>query len=495
MLFNSFGFIFIFLPATFFVYFYLRSTQLVNAPKVWLISASLLFYGWSNFIYLPLILSSILFNFFISKAILKFDLVNKQFLSKKNLLKVGIISNIGLLIYFKYMNFFITNVNSVFSSNIDLLNIILPLAISFFTLQQIIFLVDSYEDLVKEKSFLNYLLFITFFPQLILGPIVHHHQMMPQFEDKKNYLINYKNISLGIFIFSIGLFKKVVIADSFEVFATQGFDVANTLNFFEAWVTSLSYTFQLYFDFSGYMDMAVGIALIFNIQIPQNFNSPFKASGIIDFWQRWHITLSNFITTYIYTPIVMSFKNLNIHKAMLATFLAFLIAGLWHGASWMFVIFGSLHGIGLVTNQYWNKYWKKKFKINLNFYLAWFITFNYVNIANVFFRARDWSDASKVINSMFSVDNIVIPSLFENKLIFLSNYGMVFGEFLNNIGGNNRTILWILITLIIVLFFKNSMELLKTFKPSIWSALLTLFFLIYSILNISKNSSFIYFNF
>jgi len=233
-----------------------------------------------------------LFNYVIGNSLN--DTTNRK-VSKKALLIFGIVSNISLLGYFKYTDFFIENFNLATSSNIELLNLALPLAISFFTFQQVSYLVDSYRQETKEYDFLNYALFVTFFPQLIAGPIVHHKEMMPQFANSRNMVKNYKNIALGLFIFSIGLFKKVVIADIFAIWATDGFDTATTLNIFEAWATSLSYTFQLYFDFSGYTDMAIGLALLFNIKLPINFNSPYKATDIQDFWRRWHITLSRFL--------------------------------------------------------------------------------------------------------------------------------------------------------------------------------------------------------
>ena len=377
MLFNSYEFIFAFLPITFFVYFFLNKKRLTTASKGWLVFTSLFFYSYWNIVYLPLILISILFNYIITNSMIEYDENKKNYFTKKSLLQIGLVFNIGLLVYFKYMDFFIKNFNFSFGSDVELLHLALPLAISFFTLQQVAFLVDSYEGLVKEKNFLDYTLFVTFFPQLIAGPIVHHKEMMPQFTSMNNKVKNYKNIALGIFIFSMGLFKKVVIADTFAIWATAGFDTAATLNLFEAWVTSLSYTFQLYFDFSGYTDMAIGAALLFNIRLPQNFNSPYKATGMIDFWKRWHMTLTNFITTYIYTPIIKSFEKLTFHKAMFATVVTFLIAGLWHGASWMFIIFGGLNGLGIAINQYWKKSWRKKLGFDIHKYLAWFITFNF----------------------------------------------------------------------------------------------------------------------
>ncbi len=491
MLFNSYEFIFAFLPISFFVYFYLNNKRLTTAAKAWLVFTSLFFYSWWNIMYLPLILISVLFNYTITNTMIEYDKSKKKHLSKKSLLQMGLLFNVGLLVYFKYMDFFISNVNTLFSPDIELLHLALPLAISFFTLQQIAFLIDSYEGLVKEKNFLDYTIFVTFFPQLIAGPIVHHKEMMPQFASVKNKVKNYKNIALGLFIFSIGLFKKVVIADTFAIWATNGFDIATTLNLFEAWVTSLSYTFQLYFDFSGYTDMAIGVALLFNIRLPINFNSPYKSTGMIDFWQRWHITLSNFITTYIYTPLIRSFEKLTFHKAMFATVITFLIAGLWHGASWMFVIFGGLHGLGIVVNHYW----QKKIKIKINKILAWLITFNFVNIAFVFFRAKEWDDAIKVLGSMFSLNNIILPNALEGRLGFLTDFGINFGGFVTNIRGDFYTTIWILFGFIMVLMFKNSIQKINDFQLNYTTVLLAGFSFTFSVLMLNKVSEFLYFNF
>ena len=490
MLFNSYEFIFVFLPISFMVYFYLNHKGLTTASKGWLVFVSLFFYSWWNVTYLPLILVSIFFNYKITNLIVEYNEENKKYYSKKNLLQIGLLFNVGLLVYFKYMDFFITNTNSLLGSDVGLIHLVLPLAISFFTLQQIAYLIDSYEGLVKEKFFLDYMLFVTFFPQLIAGPIVHHKEMMPQFISVKNKVKNYNNIALGIFIFSIGLFKKVVVADSFAVWATAGFDTATTLNLFEAWATSISYTFQLYFDFSGYSDMAIGAALLFNITLPRNFNSPYKATGMIDFWKRWHMTLTSFITTYIYTPIIRSFNKLTFQKAMLATLIAFIISGLWHGASWMFVIFGGLNGIGIVVNQYW-----KKRKIRLNKIVAWIITFNFVNITFIFFRAKEWDDAMKVLGSMFSLGNIVIPGMLETKLPFLVDYGVEFNLSATNGGGHDWTAIWIVIALVVVLFCNNSMEKSDNFKLDYKTVLLTCVCFSISVLSFSKVSEFLYFNF
>ena len=408
--------------------------------------------------------------------------------SKKSILTFGIVSNLALLGYFKYTDFMIDNLNLLTDANIPTLDLALPLAISFFTFQQISYLVDSYRQETKEYDFLNYALFVTFFPQLIAGPIVHHKEMMPQFEKVRNKVKNYRNIAMGLFIFSIGLFKKVVIADTFAVWATQGFDVATTLNLFEAWATSLSYTFQLYFDFSGYTDMAIGLALLFNIRLPINFNSPYKATDIQDFWRRWHITLSRFLKDYVYIPLGGNRKGeFRTYNNLLGTFI---IGGIWHGAGWTFVFWGFLHGIALVIHRAWSKL---GFKIWT--WLAWLITFNFVNIAWVFFRAKEWNDAVKVLSSMFSLDNIVLPNMLESRLPFLSDLGVKFGGFVTNLLGDQFTPLGLIAGFIFILVFKNSTEKLDSFKMNYKTALWSGIALVGGVLALNKVSEFLYFNF
>ena len=492
MLFNSYEFIFAFLPITFFIYFYLNSKRLTVASKGFLVFASLFFYSWWNIAYLPLILISMLFNYTIGNSLSKNDGENRKGLKKtfsnKSILVFGIVCNVALLAYYKYADFFIENFNLVTSSNVNLLHLVLPLAISFFTFQQIAYLVDSYRGETKEYDFLNYALFVTFFPQLIAGPIVHHKEMIPQFASSWNMVKNYKNIALGLFIFSIGLFKKVVIADTFAVWATAGFDNAQTLNLIEAWATSLSYTFQLYFDFSGYTDMAIGIALMFNIKLPINFNSPYKALNIQDFWRRWHITLSRFLRDYIYIPLggnkISSFRT---YSNLLATFV---IGGFWHGAGWTFVFWGFLHGMALIIHRIWSNLGFK-----MNAILAWFITFNFVNIAWVFFRAKEWDDAIKVLKGMFGLSGVVISTKFSIKLAFLSDYGITFDEVTKYIGDGTKSLKWIFIGIIFILFFNNSMEQLKEFKSSLFNFLITMILLILSLGALNEFSEFLYFNF
>ena len=340
-------------------------------------------------------------------------------------------------------------------------------------------MVDSYRNETKEYNFLNYAVFVTFFPQLIAGPIVHHSEMMPQFSKLKNKVKNYYNIALGLFIFSMGLFKKVVIADTFAVWATQGFDVAEKLNMLEAWVTSLSYTFQLYFDFSGYTDMAIGAALLFNIKLPINFFSPYKATNIQDFWRRWHITLSHFLREYVYIPLGGNRKSeIRTYTNLFATFV---IGGIWHGAGWTFVFWGMLHGGALVIHRAWKKLGFRMYTV-----LAWFITFNFINIAWVFFRANDFASALKVLNGMF-MGTFVVPTGFSSTLELSGNWSKLFK-------GDGYLHIWFIVVFIIILTFSNSMQWMKKFKTNVQYLLMTLIFFL-AIFLLHRKSEFIYFNF
>ncbi|NPA64988.1 MAG: MBOAT family protein, partial [Epsilonproteobacteria bacterium] len=412
---------------------------------------------------------------------------------KKLLLAAGIAFNLALLGYFKYADFFIQNINSLFGLEIPLLHLALPLAISFFTFQQIAYLVDSYRGETREYSFLNYALFVTFFPQLIAGPIVHHAEMMPQFASVRNKVKNYFNIALGLFIFSIGLFKKVVIADTFAQWANQGFDVAKELTMPEAWATSLSYTLQLYFDFSGYTDMAIGAALLFNIKLPMNFFSPYKATNIQDFWRRWHITLSRFLRDYLYIPLGGNRKGRV--RTYFNLFITFLLGGIWHGAGWTFVAWGALHGAALVVHRMWKEFVGRKLPV----VLAWFITFNFVNIAWIFFRAKNFEDAMKVLEGMFlgpmTLEHVAIPKdgwqLLE-QAVGLDAKGVILTGF---------SLLALILGTAAVLFLPNSMEWMDRFRSHrtiplswwIWSSVMLGVALM--VLGVVSGSEFLYFNF
>jgi len=484
MLFNSHEYIFIFLPLTLILYFILNRYRMTIASRAWLVVMSLLFYSWWDVKYLPLILCSMMFNYSLGTAISRYGEEGR----KKLLLVIGIVGNVLLLGYYKYTDFMIMNINWLFGTDIGLKRIVLPLGISFFTFTQIAYLVDAYKAKAREYDLLNYALFVTYFPHLLAGPIIHHKEMMPQFESMRNKLLNYRNLAVGIFLFSIGLFKKVVIADKFALWANAGFDGSQSLTMMEAWATSLSYTFQLYFDFSGYTDMALGSSYMFNIKLPINFHSPYKALDIQDFWRRWHMTLSRFLREYIYIPLGGNrYGDNRMYMALMATFL---IGGIWHGAGWTFVFWGFLHGAGIVIHRIW-----KKHGLSMPKALAWIVTFNFVNIAWVFFRAKSWEDAMKVLSGMFGMNGIVLPHNMEKYLGWLGEYGIKFGSWMGNMSYRKNLESYIIFFLIFCITMPNSNELVEKFKPDWKRAVFTIVIALYAIFNMVRVSEFLYFNF
>lgn len=466
-----------FLPVVLLIYYFLIKIKKYQSSQVWLVVSSLFFYGYWQEVYLLLIVGSLIVNYLLGRVI-----VSSENTTKKALTTIAVLFNISLLAYFKYTNFIVDNINYAFDASIDIENIVLPLAISFFTFQQIAYIVDCYKSESKEYSILQYSLFITFFPQLVAGPIVHHKEMMPQF-NHLNLSFNAKNFYVGVAIFSIGLFKKVVIADTFAIFADAGFDGRIELDVFSAWVTSLSYTFQLYFDFSGYCDMAMGLALLFNIKLPINFDSPYKSRNIQEFWRRWHITLGRFLRDYIYIPLGGSRRS-NV-STMFNLFLTFLIGGIWHGASWMFIIWGAMHGLALVCHRLWSQS-----KLVMSPYLAWFITFMFINISWVFFRATDIKTASEILSNMFILD---LDSLFNPTL-----YTAWIGSLPDIVSFQNLSYFILLTaffaTFALVLLAPNGLSLVvkNRVSPIMVSILFTISIIF---ITSSKKSTFLYFNF
>ena len=397
MLFNSGIFIFLFLPVAVLVYRGLLAGGLTVSARAWLVVASLFFYAWWKLEYLPILLASIGVNYALGVAIVRRS-GDGAGVSPRLILVLGLLFNLGLLGYFKYAAFAVDVVNSIAGSGIQFDALVLPLAISFFTFQQIAYLVDCYQGKAEEYHFLNYCVFVSFFPQLIAGPIVHHSQMMPQFDAvaRGEGRGGRRMAVQGLFIFSVGLFKKVCIADSFAVFADVGY-ASDSLTWADAWMTSLSYTLQLYYDFSGYSDMAIGGALLFGIRLPVNFLSPYRATSIREFWRRWHITLSTWLRDYVFIPVggsrlgrLLTLRNL---------LLTFLVGGIWHGAGWTFIIWGLLHGVAIVVHRVWTDSGRA-----LPSWLAWPLTFTFVSLAWVFFRAPDVSSALDMLATMASPD-------------------------------------------------------------------------------------------
>ncbi len=457
MLFPSFTFVLAFLPLTLIGYFLLGKKS-GTAARIWLLCASLVFYSWFNHSYFFIIAGSIVVNYLLS-----------QWLWKKPsrwIFVFGALLNIAFLGYFKYYDFMVENINAVFGSSLVLKHILLPLGISFFTFQQISYLHSVYTRTISERySFLTYALFVSFFPQLIAGPIVLPDEMMPQFDHKDSLKINMDNFARGIFAFALGLGSKMLLADFFAEIADAGF-ASGCKGFLPAWKTALAYTFQIFFDFGGYCDMAYGIALMFNIHLPQNFDAPYRSGSIGEFWRRWHMTLGRFLSTYIYIPLGGSRKN---HfRTCLNLLVTFFVSGLWHGASWLFVLWGMLHGGAAVIQRCWQK-WSR---IRLPEFAGQLLTFLFVVIAWVLFRAENMAQAQGVYRGMFTPQTLGVEVLKNGKewALFL-------------IGGA------------IVLFAPPVYALAKKFRPYWWNAVITIAVLVASIFCFVKSSPFIYFNF
>ena len=482
MLFNSYQFVFGFLPVAF-IGFFLIARVGHRAAALWLAFASLFFYGWWNPHYLALLLGSIAFNYTMGYAIGRQRARHGESTEGKWLLAFALSINLLLLGYFKYTDFFIGTVNDLAGAMLAFARIILPLGISFFTFTQIAFLVDVYRGIAKEYNPVHYLLFVTYFPHLIAGPILHHKQMMPQFDDNATYRPNVRNINIGLTIFTIGLFKKVMLADQFALYANPVFDGAAAglhPGIIDSWIAALAYTLQLYFDFSGYSDMAIGLSRLFNIDLPVNFNSPYKAQNIVDFWRRWHMTLSAFLRDYLYIPL--GGNRHGTARRYVNLMVTMLLGGLWHGANWTFVLWGLLHGSYLVINHGWDALRAHVAlpKLPGSSALAWAITFLAVVIAWVVFRATSFHGAMAVLDGMIGRNAPATPVL-------------------ASLRASAVPLAWIGAGLAVIKFSPNSLE-ISAFLQG-WKyrgrlagcALASL--LVFVLLNFNKVSTFIYFQF
>ena len=408
MLFNSTVFLFGFLPITLVVFFAAGRVS-VTAARIWLAAASLFFYAWWNPPYLILLSISILFNFGAGYLLQNYEDL-PRLPSKKLILGLGLAFNLGFLGYFKYFAFFVQNIDAVTGADFVVTHIALPLAISFFTFQKIAYLVDSYLGKVKENSFINYVLFAAFFPQLIAGPIVHYSEIFPQFRKPETYRFHWARFTDGLTLFLLGLAKKVVLADEFARYSDTVFNGAQAgaaITLVPAWVGALSYSLQLYFDFSGYSDMAIGLARMFNIELPLNFWSPYKSGSIIEFWRRWHMTLSRFLRDYVYIPLGGNrggegrrYRNLLV---------TMLVGGVWHGAGWTYVLWGALHGTALAANHLWDAHVRRPVHA-----LAWragahLITMLVVVCGWVIFRSPSLNAAGRVFSGMAGQSGAALP--------------------------------------------------------------------------------------
>ncbi|MBA3662553.1 MAG: MBOAT family protein [Gammaproteobacteria bacterium] len=406
MLFNSFSFIFIFLPLALTIYYLLARSSSATLQMLWLTLISFVFYACWKKIYLLLLIGSVGVNYTFAHFLMQYK--------NKYLLTMGLIFNIGVLVYFKYAGFFLENISALSGIDLSITHIALPLGISFITFQKITYLLDIYRGRIEQNHFLNFLVFISFFPQLIAGPIVRYNQMMPQFSNTRPKRFRYSYFNLGMSLFIFGLAKKVLLADTAALYVDPAYAAMQqgaSLSFVETWVAVLAYTFQIYFDFSGYSDMAIGLAKMFGIRLPLNFNSPYKAKNIIEFWRRWHMTLSFFLRDFVYIPLGGNRQGTKRkHANLMATML---LGGLWHGANWTFVLWGGVHGLLLVTNHLWhnvliNLKWEKV-QHQLSYrVLALLLTFVCVILAWVLFRAPDMKTANIVYTGLLGLHGFAV---------------------------------------------------------------------------------------
>lgn len=486
MLFNSYIFILFFLPATLLLYFGLNHFRREKTAKLVLLAMSLWFYAYFHIGYLMVILLSVSANYGISRILLR----GKDPAVRRMMLFIGIFGNIGAIFYFKYFGFLLEEMNYFLHTSFMLRKILMPLGISFFTFQQISYLVDSYRGETGGYGFLDYALFVTFFPQLVAGPIVAHEEMLPQFQDAGRKRLHQEWLARGIYLFSAGLSKKVLLADTLGKAADWGFRNPAELSAMSVFVLSLLYAFQLYFDFSGYCDMACGIACMFRIELPINFNSPYKAASIADFWERWHMTLTRFLRKYVYYPLGGNRKGrIRTYCNIMAVYL---VSGIWHGANWTFVLWGCIHGIAQVLDRASGRLWDK-----LPMPVRWLGTFLFVDFAFMIFRAESLRDCGMLFSNLFSGKPGGVPDAMADCFRVIE-----FSYLEEHIGGIAKLAeyvphlyMWFVlgIAFVIALFCRNCHE--REFRPTVARGIGCVVLLVWSVMSLSGLSAFLYFNF
>lgn len=518
MLFNSYVFIFLFLPIAAAIFFVLGNKGWYRVALGWLVCASLLFYGWWNPYYIILLLASIGVNYLLG---LQLNAVMSSS-ARKILLISGCTFNLGLLGFFKYYDFFIENLNRWSGASVPFLYLALPLAISFFTFQQIAYIVDVYKGKDCEKRLLNYTLFVSFFPQLIAGPIVYHTETLPQFVRPETFRFEPRNLAIGFSIFTIGFAKKVLVADNFALYANPVFAEAaagTLLSILESWSGAIAYSFQLYFDFSGYSDMAIGLALIFGICLPINFNSPYRATNIIDFWRRWHMTLSRFLRIYLYIPLGGNRRGNT--RRFTNVIITMLLGGLWHGAGWTFVLWGGLHSIYILCNHGWHALRSLigqdlSHSTRIGRIISRVITFVAVTVAWACFRADSTDTALGMIRGMMGFNGFILPSPHFTMLgdlgPWLGNQGVGFADIFLYPGIKGWAVLCL--TLLSIWCAPNTQELMANYhqhfkdykrpwtfpswvlwRPNVlWALALAVLFSA-TFLHLANPTEFLYFNF
>ncbi len=497
MLFNSQIFIFLFLPLTLVGWYLLGHLKLYRASQAFLVGMSLWFYGYFHPSYLLIILGSMAGNYLISLLLEKW----KGKHAPKVCLALGLAFNIGILGYYKYYDFFVENVNALFKADFTLKHIILPLGISFFTLQQLSYVIDRCWGTAPHYKLLDYLCFVTYFPQLIAGPIVLHSEMIPQFQDLEKRKFSAADFADGTILFCLGLIKKVLLADTLALFVNEGFTKVWWLDMPTAWIVALAYAFELYFDFSGYCDMALGIGKMFRFDLPVNFKSPYKSHSVTEYWQRWHYTLTRFLTTYLYMPLTMKGmrkKNKKVKKlyTVITPLVVFLVSGIWHGASWTFVLWGLFWGIAAVWAQ--RKFWKLK----KNF-ASWLCTFVFTVFAAAVFRSETWLVMCRFLKAMFvpSLSKILIEISFAFEGLS-ENY--VWSRLLEQLRPGLLNVAYpaflafMLLISALILRGKNAQEILAEQKAKGYTGkftVLLVLFTAWAIISLNQVSTFLYFNF
>jgi alginate O-acetyltransferase complex protein AlgI len=520
MLFNSYEFILAFMPITLIIFSILCSVSKKKFVFAWILFVSLFSYSLWGMSHLVILFFSTGLNWVFAEIIHRqidiIDDTGKSNSNNKVTVIVAITFNILLLGYFKYANFLIDTLSGIGVNINHIENIFLPLGISFYTFEQISYLVGIAKNDSKNYSYPRFLAFVAFFPHLVAGPILNANELIPQFRNI-NYRIDFRNIAIGLTIFSFGLFKKVVIADSISGYATPIFTAADggtQITFLLAWQAAIAYTLQLYFDFSGYSDMAIGLAKLINIKLPINFFSPYKAIGVGDFWRRWHISLGRFLRDYIYIPMGGSRKG-NV-RTYLNLFLTMLIGGLWHGASWTFIFWGALHGVYLCIDRWWGIFLKKRDIVLNSTYHQFFarmLTLLAVINSWVIFRAQSFSGAFNILFGMFGLNGVTFPQELSNSLGTLKSLGVKF-ETLNGYAGMTGSLL-LFVVLLSTLYLPNVYQFMVkepvaldfyshlskqkntwyAWKPSLGYSVLSFIILTISLAFCSKPSEFLYFQF
>ncbi len=493
MLFNSYIFVFLFFPICLAGYYGLLHLQKKEAAGIFLTAMSFLFYGYFNVSYLLIMVCSIAGNYLFHR------LLSRR--PAKALVAAAVAANLGVLFYFKYFDFFLSTVNAVFGTSAALRGILLPLGISFFTFQQISFVVDTYRGEVKDCPFVAYALFVSFFPQLIAGPIVNHSEMLPQFESLGKKPVQWEKIAGGFGLFILGLAKKVLLADTFGAGVDFGYAGLSVLGRADAVVVILSYALQLYFDFSGYCDMARGIGRMLGIEIPVNFDSPYKAVNIIDFWKRWHITLDRFFTKYVYIPLGGNRRGPA--RMYLNLLVVFLLSGLWHGAGWHYLVWGAMHGVLYVATRFWQKYradrggMRREAKHRFMTIVSQISVFLYVAVAWVYFRAESIAQANRML--LTALRGPVQKLSMELADCFrLDEFWYVLKVLhLDNMAYSRYILMWLLLAagLYLSMVGKNAAGRVERLRFGAGSAVVLAVLTLWCVLTFSEVSTFLYFNF